>query len=150
MNKWEKFSRTGPGAQECFEAFDSKVKNKVLNYIKKKCIKENPDNYGPDLVLKLPNREPLPIEVQIDTYWGREGYSIQRFLIPLRKERLKEYPNCQIWIVSHDLSMGAIIPVNKLTDDRKVFTPNKYRPDEISFSIPINECRIFSLSTLQE
>ena len=121
----------------------------MLNFIRKKCIRVNPDPYGPDLKLKSISGGHSFLELSICRPWKKGPYPYPKVKIPGRKEKYLGYPDLKFVILSAPGDQAVVIESKQLTEDKKITVDNQFMKNEACYAIPLSECRVISLSTIE-
>lgn len=137
-----------------FESNDARARAAVLGYIQSlglHCV-ENPDKYGPDLVLYSGFRKGSYIEVECKLVW-RAGTEFQwdTLQIPERKGKFMRLGlPIEFWILREDLLAALVIPEESLSKAPLVEVANKLVPlGEKFYRVPVIECEWKDLSNAE-
>ena len=81
--------------------FDKPAKERILDYMRKGLIKENPDKYGPDILVQ----DSYYVEVEVREIWKDDNFPFDEIHIPERKTKFFKldkpcYYFCLSWFVS--------------------------------------------------
>lgn len=125
---------------ELFKNNDAKGRKLIKNYLAKKLIIDNPDTYGPDLIVG--NCSKFYAEVQINHRWPGGDFPYSTVTIPQRKKKYKNAGKVYYFIISADSTRAVIIDDIHLDDKYLKEHYNKYmKSGEFFYLIPLRLCR---------
>lgn len=134
--------------QKSWDKYDGPAVNAVLDHLDATgCwAQQNPDRFGPDIIVWEGFRPSHYIEVEMRTAWpgGDWPQTWHEVHIPERKGHLyfSLGLNCEHWVISADLSSALIIPdvVIKDLGVLKEFRNSKITSGELFYHVPADEC----------
>jgi hypothetical protein len=102
--------------------------------------RDNPDVYGPDLILDIDNL----LEVEIKHTW-RDKFPFDTLQLPARKEKFAKI-GCMFMVFNSALTQAFLFDGDTVLDSPKKEVYNKYvSKGELFFQIPINKVRLCEL-----
>ena len=102
--------------------------------------RDNPDVYGPDLILDIGNL----LEVEIKHTW-RDKFPFDTLQLPERKEKFAKI-GCMFMVFNSNLTQAFLFDGDTVLDSPKKEVYNKYvSKGELFFQIPINKVRLCEL-----
>lgn len=99
---------------------------------------DNPDRYGPDLIVDTGN-EKFYSEVEIKKVWSGKDFQYESLQIPERKKKfIGKDMECKFIVFNNEQTFGFLCPCSKLAVSPLVEVSNKYvRSGELFFQVPI-------------
>lgn len=123
-------------------ANDSKAKQKAKEYFLSIGVvaKDNPDKYGPDLILESGEF----VEVEIKHTW-KDSFIYDTLQIPVRKEKFARLGTTFI-VFNSDTSKAFIINSKDILNSVRKEVSNKYiTKGEMFFQVPIDKLKLINL-----
>lgn len=143
--------------RELFEQQDQRTRSAVMEYLASEGLycTQNPDLYGPDLLVYRGYSKLYYIEVECKLVWnnqhdpstGQRVFPWPTVQLPERKAKFtrKRLP-VEFWILSKDLQTAVIIPDNVIDSSMLVPVSNRLVSEgELFFQVPVSECIIKDL-----
>lgn len=137
---------------ELFAENDMRARAAVLGYLHSEGIHaiENPDLYGPDLIIYSGYRPISYSEVEIKRVWRQEDgtFPWPTIQLPERKAKfLRKRLPVEFWILNSTCTYAVVIPETELSSSILKEVPNSQVAEgERFFQIPIENCIIKSLA----
>lgn len=107
---------------------------------------QNPDRYGPDIIVYSGTKPSHFVEVEVKRVWQphQEEFPWSTLQIPERKRKFVELAKpVDFWIFRSDLKMYLSIPDKIVMDSPLVEVPNKYtQSGELFYQVPVHECTL--------
>lgn len=110
-------------------------------------VVDNPDKYGPDLIIFQGFKPGRYVEVEVKRVWMGQVFPWSSVQLPERKGKfLRKKLPIEFWILNNDLKFSLVIADKSLLKERIEVVPNKLVPaGEKFYRIPIAECMRVSL-----
>jgi hypothetical protein len=101
-------------------------------------VEDNPDRYGPDLIVDTGN-EKFYSEVEIKKVWSGKEFQYDTLQIPERKKKfIGRDMGCKFIVFNNEQTHGFLCPCSTLAVSPLVEVSNKYvRSGELFFQVPI-------------
>lgn len=110
---------------------------------------ENPDKYGPDIIIYRKYKPVSYVEVEVKLVWksNQEQFPFPSVQLPERKKKFMQLGlPCEFWILREDVQYAVSIPDSVLGDERLVEVPNRLVSNgEYFYQIPVEECSLVEL-----
>ena len=101
---------------------------------------DNPDKYGPDLILSIGNM----LEVEIKHTW-KDEFRFNTLQIPSRKEKFAKL-GCMFMIFNSDTTKAFLVDADTILASPKKEVYNKYvQGGELFFQVPLDKIRLCEL-----
>ena len=133
--------------ENLYKQYDWKARAATKQYLrnkKVKNIKDNPDIYGPDLI--IPNV--CYIECEIKVCWRTKIFTHRTLQFGSRKKKFSELDmQCIFFVWNEPATNGLQFSSKILEDDLMQYVPNIEKPDgsEKFYIIPISKCKQVSI-----
>jgi len=134
-----------------FAETDRSARNAVMEYIGASGIfvQDNPDIYGPDLIVYKGFKPDFYAEVEIKKVWKKDQDEFPWTTVQLPKRKLKFMDlgaPCEFFILREDRKMAIIIPDFVVAKSPVSVVPNKYVAEgELFVTIDVSECQVVEL-----
>lgn len=116
---------------------------------------DNPDRYGPDLIVTEPVIDPgisksFYCEMEIKRAWKDKEFKFRTCQIPQRKakylDRVKYNMPCNFFIINSSYQYAFYIESEDVAASPLVEVPNRYVPSgEMFFQVPLDRCKLIEL-----
>lgn len=129
---------------DLFRENDQRARAAALAYLHSEGIHaiENPDLYGPDLIIYSGYRPAYYIEVEIKRVWKQEDgtFPWETIQLPERKAKfLRKRLPVEFWILNSTCSYAVVIPETELSSSILKEVPNSQVAEgERFFQIPVS------------
>ena len=136
--------------QNNYDKNDQLTRDAVLRYLRGEghYVIENPDKYGPDLILYSGYKPVAYIEVERKLVWRGANFPYPTVNLPERKAKfLKTKLPIDFWILNHDLNCAMIIP--DLAVELKFLNEvanSSIASGEMFYQIPLELCNYVELT----
>ena len=134
-----------------FAETDRSARNAVMDYIGASglFVQDNPDTYGPDLIVYKGFKPAYYVEVEIKKVWKQEQdtFPWATVQLPGRKVKFTELGvMCEFFILREDLKRAIVIADHVVASSPKNVVKNKYVTEgEIFVTIDLSECDVVNL-----
>lgn len=128
-----------------FEKYDIPARQKIKDVLKE-YIKDNPDKYGADMIIKSEKCKYKYLELQVCTQWRDDKFPYKNMYIWVRKGK---YNNDTLFLtLSRDLSMGYLFDISKLDKDK----PKRFKKysRQFIYDIPWNQVMLVYMDYFTE
>lgn len=150
-----KMSRKKKFDEDLYSSNDERARATVFRYINEQGLYavDNPDIYGPDIIVYSGLQPKYYIEVEVKQVWKNTEageFPYPTVQLPHRKKKFLDGPlPIEYWILSADCSHVLIIPDSVLNDSLLVEVPNKYVSEgELFYSVLLEQCILLELADL--
>jgi hypothetical protein len=120
-------------------------------------VMDNPDKYGPDLIVKDPIfmgglAEEFYCELEIKRAWKGKEFKYRTCQIPQRKakflDKSKYNMPCHFFIINNEYQYAFYIEDQDVASSPLVEVPNRYVPEgELFFQVSLDKCRLIELES---
>jgi hypothetical protein len=110
-------------------------------------VEDNPDRYGPDLLVTTHDTERFYSEVEIKKVWSGKEFAYDTLQIPGRKKKflLLERP-CFFIVFNNEQTHGFLCTHSELAAAPLVEVSNKYvRAGELFYQVPISKLSLIEV-----
>ena len=134
-----------------FAETDRVARNAVMDYIGASglFVQDNPDTYGPDLIVYKGFKPSYYVEVEIKKVWKQEQdtFPWATVQLPGRKLKFTELgAMCEFFILREDLKMAIVMSDQVVASSPRAVVKNKYVADgEVFITINISDCDLVRL-----
>jgi hypothetical protein len=135
-----------------FAETDRIARNAVMEYIGASGIfvQDNPDIYGPDLIVYKGFKPDFYAEVEIKKVWKKDQDEFPWSTVQLPARKLKFMSlgaPCEFFILREDLKMAIILPDYIVAASPVSEVKNKYVPDgEMFVTVDVSDCQVVIIS----
>ena len=147
----KKNSTKKPFDQELFDNNDVQARLAVQEYIGTAglFVQDNPDKYGPDLIVYKGFKPAYYAEVEIKRVWksNQDVFPWATVQLPSRKLKFTQLGvPVEFFILREDLKMAIVIPDHIVENSPQEEVKNKYVPEgEMFIKIDVSECGVVEL-----
>lgn len=145
-------SNRKPFDREMFDATDNPAREAVRDYIGRSglYVRDNPDTYGPDLIVYKGFKPLSYVEVEVKLVWKPEQYEFPWDTIQL-PERKKKFLNLglpiEFFILRADLERAVLIPDYVVLESPVEEVKNKYvSSGELFCKIDVALCQVIDIT----
>lgn len=134
-----------------FAETDRSARNAVMDYIGASglFVQDNPDTYGPDLIVYKGFKPAYYVEVEIKKVWkqDQDTFPWATVQLPGRKVKFTELGvMCEFFILREDMKMAIVIADHVVASSPQNVVKNKYVTEgEIFVTIDLSECDVVNL-----
>lgn len=136
-----------------FDATDNPAREAIRDYIGRSglYVRDNPDTYGPDLIVYKGFKPLSYVEVEVKLVWKPEQYEFPWDTIQLPERKLK-FLNLglpiEFFILRADLEKAVLIPDYVVAKSPVEEVRNKYvKAGELFCRIDIRECQVIDITS---
>lgn len=110
---------------------------------------ENPDRYGPDVIMQHQGTPVRYIEVEVKNWWpNTDEFPFPTVNILERKKKFFAL-GAELWMLNILMNRAMIITPEDIKYKRLVEVPNKYKPEgELFYQVPVEGLQVIHLETL--
>ena len=140
-----------PFDKALFEQNDYKAREIVKDYIGASglYVRDNPDIYGPDLIVYKGFKPLSYVEVEIKKVWkaGQDEFPWKTIQLPERKSKFLNLGlPIEFFILREDMQMAVVIPDYVISSKQLKEVKNKYVAEgEKFFQVDVSDCNIADL-----
>ena len=145
-----------PFDRKMFDATDNPAREAIRDYIGRSglYVRDNPDAYGPDLIVYKGFKPLSYVEVEVKLVWKPEQYEFPWDTIQLPERKLK-FLNLglpiEFFILRADLERAVLIPDYVVAKSPIEEVKNKYvKVGELFCRIDIRECQVIDITPEEE
>lgn len=128
--------------QKLFDGNDQPARQAAKKFWESRGVhaRDNPDRYGPDLILDIGNM----LEVEVKHTW-KDKFPFDTLQLPSRKEKFAKL-GCMFMVFNSDLTKAFLFDGDTVLDSPRKEVYNKYvSQGEIFFQIPISKVKLCEL-----
>lgn len=141
-----------PFEKKIFDATDNPAREAIKDYIGRSglFVRDNPDIYGPDLIVYKGFKPLSFVEVEVKLVWKPEQYAFPWDTVQLPERKLK-FLNLglpiEFFILRADLERAVLIPDYVVAKSPIEEVKNKYvKVGELFCRIDIRECQVIDIT----
>jgi hypothetical protein len=131
----------GTFVQQCFDDNDLRAREKAKELLSPRFeVKDNPDQYGIDLLCYKNGELKYQVEVEVKNLWSGNEFHWSEINVPIRKEKFFKQGKVMYIMFNTDLTSCFIVSGETILSCKKEEVPNRrHISGEYFFKVPVHK-----------